>query len=477
MRKLIISLSAAFAILAPLAAQDLETGYFLGGNPYAFRLNPAFQSERNILSIGLGMTGLSAISNLGFSTMLYPEGGKLYTCLNDHVSASELLGKLHRNNYMDLGARVNLLTVGFWSGRNFFTIDINVRNQEGVSLPYDLFRFIKGDKTEGSVFECASFGIRSQTFAEAAFGWSRSFDNHLSVGVRGKFIVGALGEDLTLNKLRVTIGDESWSVDSHGRLTVSSPAVSVGVVEDTDIMNPRSFNFDWSKAGPAGWGGALDLGFRYDITPLLTVSGALLDLGAIRWNQEIAYETPDKTYEWAPSSEKTSASGFPNEVMELLSVGSGFLAWREDKDAHPEFRLMPFRVNAGAEFRMPFYDRLSVGALYQGHFVNTFARHTGRMSLNWNPWDFLSLSTSATFTRLGESMGVALNLHPNGINLVLGCDYIPFHCVDLSPVLEDVDPKYARFLRCPRDQFKLNAYVGLNIAFGRSRLDHRKQYR
>ena len=146
MRKLIISLSAAFAILAPLAAQDLETGYFLGGNPYAFRLNPAFQSERNILSIGLGMTGLSAISNLGFSTMLYPEGGKLYTCLNDHVSASELLGKLHRNNYMDLGARVNLLTVGFWSRRNFFTIDINVRNQEGVSLPYDLFRFIKGRK-------------------------------------------------------------------------------------------------------------------------------------------------------------------------------------------------------------------------------------------------------------------------------------------------------------------------------------------
>ena len=477
MRKLIISLSAAFVILSPLVAQDLETGYFLGGNPYAFRLNPAFQSERNILSIGLGMTGVSTISNLGFSTLLYPEGGKLYTCLNDHVSASELLGKLHRNNYMDIGARVNLLTVGFWSRRNFFTIDINVRNQEGVSLPYDLFRFIKGDKMEGNVFECASVGFRSQTFAEAAFGWSRSFDNRLSVGVRGKFIVGALGQDLTLNKLKVTIGDESWSVDSHGRLTVSSPAVSVGVVEDTDIMNPRSFHFDWSKAGPAGWGGALDLGFRYDITPLLTVSGAVLDLGAIRWNQEIAYETPDKTYEWAPSSEKTDASGFPNEVMELLSVGSGFLAWREDKDARPEFRLMPFRVNAGAEFRMPFYDRLSVGALYQGHFVNTFARHTGRMSLNWTPWDFLSLSTSATFTRLGESMGVALNLHPNGINLLLGCDYIPFRCVDLSPLLEDVDPKYARFLRCPRDQFKLNAYVGLNIAFGRSRLDHRKQYR
>ena len=41
-----------------LSAQDLETGYFLGGNPYAFRLNPAFQSERSIFTIGLGQTAL-----------------------------------------------------------------------------------------------------------------------------------------------------------------------------------------------------------------------------------------------------------------------------------------------------------------------------------------------------------------------------------------------------------------------------------
>ena len=62
----------AFGAASDLCAQDFETGYFLGGNPYAFRLNPAFQSERGIFSIGLGQTGVGTWSNLGLSTLLYP---------------------------------------------------------------------------------------------------------------------------------------------------------------------------------------------------------------------------------------------------------------------------------------------------------------------------------------------------------------------------------------------------------------------
>ena len=66
-----------FTLLALLgmsqaAAQEYETGYFLGGNPYAFRLNPAFQSERNLVSVVTGQTGLGTWSNLGVSTLLYP---------------------------------------------------------------------------------------------------------------------------------------------------------------------------------------------------------------------------------------------------------------------------------------------------------------------------------------------------------------------------------------------------------------------
>ena len=65
----------AFGAASDLCAQDFETGYFLGGNPYAFRLNPAFQSERGIFSIGLGQTGVGTWRNL-VAHLLWEQGVK-----------------------------------------------------------------------------------------------------------------------------------------------------------------------------------------------------------------------------------------------------------------------------------------------------------------------------------------------------------------------------------------------------------------
>ena len=478
MNKHLVTLAVtALATFSTLSAQDLETGYFLGGNPFAFRLNPAFQSERNILSVGLGMTGTGISSNLGAGTLVYPMDGTLYLCLNDHVPADEFLGKLQRKNYLDLDAQVNLLTVGFWSGKDFFTVDFNVRSMEAVSLPHDFFRFLKGDKRAGDVFEIASTGIQAHNFAEAAFGWSHAF-GPLSIGARSKFLVGLLEADMMLDKMKVTVGEDSWSVESKGELNVSSPAVQTDVVKDTDLLNPNSFRVDWNKAGPAGWGGAVDLGIRYDVTPHLTLSAALLDLGMVRWNHETAYATPDKAYEWAPSADDVSSQtgSYGIEMSSLLDLAVDFVSWKKVADPHPTVEWLPFRVHAGAEFRMPFYDRLSVGALYQGRFVDSFARHTGRVSLNWNPVDFLSLSGSANLSNFGESLGFALSLHPNAVNLILGCDYIPVHVVSIAPLLDNPSPRLSRIAVIPRDRLNLNLYVGLNIAFGRSRLDHAKWF-
>ena len=142
--------------------------------------------------------------------------------------------------------------------------------------------------------------------------------------------------------------------------------------------------------------------------------------------------------------------------------------------------MLPFQVLAGAEFRMPFYERLTVGALYSGRGGACFARNTGRFSLNWNPLNFLSLSTSATLNRLGESFGFALNLHPAALNLLIGCDYIPVHTIDMAPMIDNINdfpPALRRFAVIPRDQAKFNLYLGLNLAFGKSRLDHAKRFR
>ena len=462
-----------------LSAQDLETGYFLGGNPYAFRLNPAFQSERNIFSLALGQTGLGAWSNLGFSTLLYPDSdGHLYTFLNDRVNTAEFMRKIKKNNVIDLDARVNLLTVGFWAGANFYTVDLNLRSLNGVSVPYDMFSFWKEGSESRNQFDFSNLGLRSQTFAEAAFGWSRNFDDVLSVGFRVKALVGALELNALARNMKLSMADDRWEVQAQSYLYASSPSLTYSLDEDG---NPdlESIGVKDGVYGPAGYGGAVDLGVSWNVLPYLTLSASVLDLGAIRWNREIQFVSPESSYVWAPSENEDTASGdWNDELDDAMNALAGVFRFKDASGTGAAFEALPLQYYLGAEFRMPFYDRLSVGALYSGRMGSVYGRQSGRLSLNWNPLNFLSMSTGTTLNRLGESFGFALNLHPAGVNLLIGCDYIPFHSVSLSPLLKDADiPPFVRQNAVlPRDQMKLNVYVGLNLAFGRARIDHARRY-
>ena len=460
-----------------LRAQDLETGYFLGGNPYAFRLNPAFQSERSILTIGLGQTGAGVWSNLGVSTIFYPDSnGNLYTFMNDRVSASEFMRKIKRVNHVDADVRANLLTIGFWADRRFMTLDFNVRSLNGVTLPYDLFSFWKEGADAKSNFDLSGTGIRSKNFIEAAFGWSKNYDNVFNVGFRVKGLVGVAEAEVLVKNMKVAMSNQRWEIQAQSVLNASSPSFRYSLTED-GYLDPESIYVGSGSYGPAGYGGAIDLGVSWNVLPYLTLSASVLDFGAIRWNREVKGVSPEATYTWEPSAEE-GTSDWEDEMGDAMSALAGVLKFKESADKGGEFEFLPLQYNLGAEFRMPFYQRLSVGALYSGRLGAGFARQSGRLSLNWNPLNFLSMSTSTTVSHLGESFGFAFNLHPGFFNLMFGCDYIPVHTVNMAALLEDADlpPTYQSYALLPRDQMKLNFYIGLNFAFGRRHLEHDKRF-
>ena len=479
MKRKYFLLSALFLIVLAtpsVRAQELETGYFLGGNPYAFRSNPAFQSERNIFSIALGGTGLGAWSNLGVSSLFYPgDNGFLYTFMNDRVSPAEFQRKIGRNNRLNLDARVNLLTLGFWADRRFYTIDLNIRSLNAVSAPFDLFDFLKSDSQSGRSFDFSGTGMRAKEFVELAFGWSKNYDNIFNVGFRVKALVGIAEMEVLAENMQLSLASNRWEVRARSILNASSP--SLVYQRDGDELNIDSIEISDKKYGPAGYGGAVDLGASWNVLPYLTLSAAVLDLGPIRWNREIQGVSPETAYTWEPSGQDGGSNDtWEEEMDEARSVLSGIFRFKDRSGAGGQFEMLPFRVNLGAEFRMPFYERLSVGLLYQGRGGATFSRHAGRLSLNWNPLNFLSLSTGTTLSKMGQNVGFALNLHPGGLNLLLGCDYIPFRTVSIAPLAKDWPAQYRSLAVLPRDQMKLNLYIGLNFALGRSRLNFKREH-
>ena len=473
----LLSALILFALVAPSArSQELETGYFLGGNPYAFRMNPAFQSERNIFSIALGGTGLEAWSNLGISSLFYPgDNGFLYTFMNDRVSPAEFQRKIGRNNRLDLDARVNLLTLGFWADRRFYTIDLNVRGLNAVSAPSDLFSFLKEGSQGGNSFDFSGTGIRAKEFVELAFGWSKNYNNVFNAGFRVKALVGAAEAEVLAESMRLSMASDRWEIQARSVLNASSP--SLVYRREGDDLDVGSIEFGGSKIGPAGYGAAVDLGASWNVLPNLTLSAAVLDLGPMRWNREVQGVSPETSYTWAPSDQEGGSDDtWEAEMDEASAALSGIFRFKDHSGSGGRFEMLPFRVNLGAEYRMPFYERLSVGLLYQGRGGAAFSRHTGRFSLNWNPLSFLSMSTGTTLSKMGQNFGFALNLHPAGINLLVGCDYIPFHTVNAAPLVNDLPAQLRSLAVLPRDQMKLNLYISLNLALGRSRLNFKKEH-
>ena len=419
----LLSALILFALAAPSArSQELETGYFLGGNPYAFRMNPAFQSERNIFSIALGGTG-------------------------------------HR---LDLDARVNLLTLGFWADRRFYTIDLNVRGLNAVSAPSDLFAFLKEGSQGGNSFDFSGTGIRAKEFVELAFGWSKNYNNVFNAGFRVKALVGAAEAEVLAESMKLSMASDRWEIQARSVLNASSP--SLVYRREGDDLDVGSIEL-------------LDLGASWNVLPSLTLSAAVLDLGPMRWNREVQGVSPETSYTWAPSDQEGGSDDtWEAEMDEASAALSGIFRFKDHSGSGGRFEMLPFRVNLGAEYRMPFYERLSVGLLYQGRGGAAFSRHTGRFSLNWNPLSFLSMSTGTTLSKMGQNFGFALNLHPAGINLLVGCDYIPFHTVNAAPLVNDLPEQLRSLAVLPRDQMKLNLYISLNLALGRSRLNFKKEH-
>ena len=502
-KRIVISASAMLLGLVPaMAQQDFQTGYFLGGYQYAYRLNPAFQSEQNFLAVGVGNTGLNTTSNVGITDFLYVKNGKTVTFLNDAVPASEFLGNINQTgNSLDASANLNLFASGTWKKEKnqFSTFDVTLKSNNSVTLPYDLFRFLKEGTANGTTFDLSGTGLRSNNYLEIAYGVSRNFNKFLTFGVRLKGLVGLADVNMHMENLTMTMASDKWQFQGNGKLLVSSPAVEMQTKADgtydystLGLPNPVT-----KKLTTVGLGGALDVGVSVNLLPWITLSAAVLDFGVMRWGHEIVGVTDSAGYTWEPSKGEeidlmggsgsgSNMSGEMDKIKEALSNMYQFKA--ADPEVASKFESMPFRFNAGLEVRVPFYQRLSVGALYTMSNLTDFSALTQvnknnlRLSANWTPINFLSASASTTVTDLFKSYGAAINIHPLlFINLFAGIDLIPTNTLSAGSLLNDLLPAavqpYSKYIQVPADDLNVNAYLGLSFSLGKRQVDYRKMSR
>ena len=456
-----ILLLAAFTVQAQ---QTLRTGYFLKGNSYRHRINPAMTCEQNYISLPLlGNTNINTNGNVGLAHFIYdaPNGTDLVTFMHPSVSADEFLGGLDKNNNITIGTDFTIMSAGFYAFGGYNTIDLGVRSQMGMNVPYDMFKFMKD--MSGDSYSIGDMNITTSNYLDLSLGHSHRINSDLTVGARLKFLFGLAYADVMFDRMDISMSGSQWSINAHGTANVAMGGEFT--LSDERMVNgrPAVDGYDNMTAGLNGFGLGLDLGVTYDLSNVLTegliVSASLNDIGFMNWkNVSQAAIDPDSPFTFDGFKNISIHDDVPGASIEDQFDDLGedledFFAL-EDKGKGSLNKALSATLNVGVEYKMPFYNKLSAGVLYSSRFDDIYPLHQFSFMANVSPLSWFDFAVSATASNYGTGFGALANVHFTGFNLFLGTDCF-------------VGKVNNQFI--PLDNMNSSLSFGVNIPFGRKR--------
>lgn len=463
-------LLASTCSVATSAQEALRSAYFLEGYNYRHELNPAFAPERNYVSFPvLGNLSVGLNSNVGLSTFLYPMNGQLATFMHPDVSADEFLGKLRNVNHIKENLNLTILSFGFRGFGGYNTFSIGVRENLSLSLPKDLFTFMKlGQDGPTSHYNFKNIGIAGNAIAEVALGHSRQILPQLRVGAKLKILVGGGDFNARISDMDVTLGDEMWSVRANGEVNIAAGnglKVPTYAESGKHYSNPDDADLidwdgiDYSKFGIGGIGAAIDLGAVYQLHPDLELSASVTDLGFVSWNNAVHGKTGTASWEFKGFEDVAIDKNSPNYEsnkfdQQLENLGNDLedaVEFHRLSDGGSRTTGIGATVTIGGVYTAPFYRGLKGGLLFTQRIDGIHSWTEGRISANITPVGFFDASINYALSTFGSSFGWIINIHPKGFNLFLGSDFQFFK----------VTPQYI-----PVGNINANVQLGINFTFG-----------
>ena len=437
-------LSAALLMVCATSAsaQSLNSAYFT--NDYKFRhtMNPAFGNEQNYVSVPvLGNFGVDVRGNFGVEDMimdnpLYGQPGekRLTTFMNPNISASSALdGFSTGNNRLIEDMNITLLSAGFKSFGGYNTIELNVKQSLGLSLPYEFFEFAKN--TGNQTYDIGDINLGAQAYAELAFGHSRQLNEKLRVGAKVKLLFGIARADVALKDMKADLAsDDKWTISGKAEANMSLKGLTYKT-ETKEYNNPNKGTYervndvDVDGGGLGGFGMAFDLGAVYKLNDDWTFSAALLDLGFISWSNDMMAASSGEPFEF--DGFRDVAINRDNGGHKLSDItddlGDQFTEFSnlEDKgDQGGRTTGIGATLNLAAEYTLPVYRQVKFGLLSSTRIRGPYSWTEGRLSANYEPLKWMNGGVNFAVNSFAASIGWVLNIHPKGYNFFIGMDHI-----------------------------------------------------
>lgn len=452
-------LGVLFTVHCAGYAQFLRTSYFMEGTHYRQQLNPALAPGRGYLNLPVIGTFNASVnsSTLGYQDVMdiidNTEGG-------DFFKSDAFINKLDNLNNLNVNLSTDILSAGWYKGKNFWSFNIGLRNDIGASIPKGMFEFLRemdGLSADDNLERLSNINqkvghqsLEINSYAEVGVGLARNITERLTVGARVKALLGVGNLKLDINDIAVTsnlsgyntgdLNDLNGSAEIRVDATLENSSKLIELSEDDGVIDEIEFG----TFGLAGYGLGIDLGASYKLMDKLTLSASLLDLGFMKWsknNTSVAKATANQSYDLTNSSDRYE---FVDKVASGEVLNFDMLNMTLDKSAQKDRSTsLTSTLVLGAEYEL-LGDLLAVGALYTGRFAKPETLNELTLSANIRPKNNLNLALSYSLWQgSGKTFGVAAKLGP----IFVGTDYMFFG----------------------KDTKNLNAYIGFSLPLNKQK--------
>jgi hypothetical protein len=458
-KRIILKLTVAAVLLLtvlPGYSQLTNTLYFMKGVPQVYQVNPAFQPGCKFF---LGLPGVSPLQlrvqeqPLALKDLLSYNSvaGKLITPFDRLGDKIAFFNALNDRNFINVDIGVPIVSIGFGSpsvGR-FVGFDITQRITTNFNYPRDLMKIPVYGLDSAMNFDFNGFGINAMVYTEVAMNVSQKINDMVTVGWRGKILVGQA--NISTSKFDVTLGtgEQAWPVHSNIVLDATLPFLDVkydseGMIDfnNTDILPNIDTKIPNMIFNPKNIGLAMDIGV--DVRPMdwLQLSASVVDFGSIRWKDKVYNLENNADYEFK-GVEVSLGGSDPLQAL-LDSLGQSF---KFKATENPYRTWLPTKLYAGAAFYV--HPKISFGVLSRTEFYKKTLRQQFTLSANLYP--IRMISTTFTYSILEGSY--------KNLGLGLSLKLLPFNLY----IITDTGPSLYFW---PTEGKYMNLRLGMNLMFG-----------
>lgn len=459
-------------------AEQVNTVYFMQDVPVRHFLNPSFQptSDYYISLPVIGFTQFSVGNNsLAFKDVIYSVKGKTITFLNTLGNIPLFYSKLKSNTVIHADFQTNLLSFGFRKESVYWTFSLSEKIEGTVNLPKDIFKILLFGTTSpvNNLFNYAALESDISAYTEAALGYSKQLDDKLTVGIKLKLLIGQANISNYNNQMSLEADIDKFALMGNGGVNFSSPG------KFNSNNNYQSFNYIQPSTlawlNPSGYGAGVDFGGEYRLSKKIRLSGAINDLGFIRWSRNTLNYQYGINYTLTNGINLFNSNSTFNTIQDsfnqLILNNTQLITTSKDINKtlvskfKPDSSYTTFttaKVNLGFEYILN--DKLSLGLLSYSRIFRNILTEEITGSVNSHPFKWLnaSVSYSALNGRM-SNIGAGLGLKAGIFYWFLAADYIPLEVKNVPFYFGYQNPEYP--IPIPYNSTTFNLSLGINLVF------------